>query len=196
MRKQVKSQPKRRQLETELLGVIMKRQTVLAGLTMVAVLTLVSACQQDPQMIKRAQLAGYENRQLKKQIEQKDAEIAALKQQHAMAQQQKDAEIAALKQQIEQALQKIQNIQKQLDETTNLAKQADAENLRLKDQSLQRDAEITNLKQQVNTMSEDNMRSQQMIFITQLTELLAQCQQKLAKYEPVVDANVPAEPNQ
>jgi predicted RNase H-like nuclease (RuvC/YqgF family) len=91
----------------------MKRQTVFAGLTMMAVLTLVSACQQDPQMIKRAQLAGYENRQLKKQIEQKDAEIAVLKQQHEKAQQdlqqQKDAEITALKQQIEQAQQKIQN---------------------------------------------------------------------------------------
>jgi chromosome segregation ATPase len=178
----------------------MKRQTVLAGLTMVAVLTLVSACQQDPQMIKRAQLAGYENRQLKKQIEQKDAEIAALKKQHATAQQdlqqQKDAKIAALTQQIEQTQQKIQNIQEQLDKVTSLAKQADAENLRLKDQSLQKDAEITNFKQQVNTMSEDNMRSQQMIFITQLTESLAECQQKLVKYEPAVDANVPAEPNQ
>jgi hypothetical protein len=40
------------------------------------------------------------------------------------------------------------------------------------------------------------MRSQQMIFITQLTESLAECQQKLVKYEPAVDANVPAEPNQ
>ncbi len=174
----------------------MKKQTVLVGLTMMAVLTLVSACQQDDQMIKRAQLAGYENRQLKKQIEQKDAEIAALKQQHTMAQQQKDTEITALKQQIEQAQQKIRNIQEQLDKVTSLAKQADAENLRLKDLSLQKDAEITSLKQQVNAMDEKNMQSQQMIFITHLTESLAQCQQKLAKYEPAVDANVPAEPNQ
>lgn len=174
----------------------MKRQTVFAGLTMMAVLTLVSACQQDDQMIKRAQLAGYENRQLKKQIEQKDADIAALKQQHAMAQQQKDTEITALKQQIEQAQQKIRNIQEQLDKTTSLAKQADAENLRLKDLSLQKDAEITSLKQQVNTMSEDNMRSQQMLLITQLMESLAECRQKLAKYEPVADGNTPVEPNQ
>jgi chromosome segregation ATPase len=178
----------------------MKRQTVLAGLTMMAVLTLVSACQQDDQMIKRAQLAGYENRQLKKQIEQKDAEIAALKQQHAMAQQnlqqQKDAKIAALTQQIEQAQQKIQNIQEQLDKVTSLAKQANAENLRLKDLSLQKDAEIVKLKQTADVMQEKNMRSQQMLLITQLMESLAECRQKLAKYEPAVDANVPAEPNQ
>jgi hypothetical protein len=66
----------------------------------------------------------------------------------------------------------------------------------LKKQVLEKDSKITTLTQEVSVMSEDNMRSQQMIFITQLTELLAQCQQKLAKYEPVVDASVPAEPNQ
>jgi predicted RNase H-like nuclease (RuvC/YqgF family) len=178
----------------------MKKQTVLAGLTMVAVLTLVSACQQDDQMIKRAQLAGYENRQLKKQIEQKDAEIAALKQQHAVAQQdlqqQKDTEITALKQQIEQARQKIQNIQEQLDKTTILAKQAADENKRLQEESRQKDARVAEMTRQVNAMDENNMRSQQMQLVIQLTESLAQCQQKLAKYEPAADVNVPAEPNQ
>jgi chromosome segregation ATPase len=156
----------------------MKKQTVLTGLIMMAVLTLVSACQQDPQMVKRAQLIGDENHQLKKQIEQKKVEIAALKQQ------------------IEQAQQEIQNIQEQLDKTAGLVKQADAENLQLKDLSLRKDAEITNFKQQVNTMNDENMRSQEMMVITQLMKSLSECQQKLAKYEPVADANIPAEPNQ
>jgi predicted nucleic acid-binding Zn-ribbon protein len=129
-------------------------------------------------MIKRAQLVGYENRQLKKQIEQKDTGIAALKGQLDLTQK------------------TLQSTQEQLNQATALVKQTTDENKRLEEEVRQKNARITGLTQTVDVMQEKNMQSQQMIFITQLTESLVECRQKLAKYEPAVDANAPAEPNQ
>lgn len=185
----------------------MKRQTIQTGLTAAIIIMLVSACQQDDQMVKRAQIAGYENRSLKKEIEQKDAEIASLKQQkdakYDKIVKQKDAEVAVLKQKIEQTQQKIRALQEQFDRTSEQAQRFGMENQRFKEDFRQKDSQIAELQQQVNLMDEKNMRNQEHKMIVSLMEILAECGNKLAKYEPVealpvipfsvADANEPAQ---
>ena len=187
----------------------MKRRAVFAGFALTAVLTLVSACQQEDSawMIKRAQLAGNENLRLKKEIEQKDAQIALLTQQkdakYDKIVKQKDAEVAVLKQKIEQTQQKIRTLQEQFDRTSEQAQRFGMENQRFKEDFRQKDSQIAELQQQVNLMDEKNMRTQEHKMIISLMEILAECGNKLAKYEPVealpvipfsvADANEPAQ---
>lgn len=58
-------------------------------LTLAAALALLTGCRQsDSQLVQRAKLVGSENIQLKKQLEQKEKEIQALRQQMAEQEQQ------------------------------------------------------------------------------------------------------------
>ncbi len=58
----------------------MTRQIITLSLAALGLVTLASACQpSSDSMVRRAQLVGNENLKLKKEIQQKDAEIAELK---------------------------------------------------------------------------------------------------------------------
>jgi septal ring factor EnvC (AmiA/AmiB activator) len=164
----------------------MKIQTLLTGFAATAIILSVSACRTDnEQMIKRARLAGNENLRLKKEIEQKDARIAELKQQ------------------TEQTQQKIRTLQEQFDRTSKQAHQFDIENQQFKEDFRQKDSQIAELLQQVNLINEKDMRTQEQKTIANLLEILAKCENRLAKYEPVeappvipfslADANEPAQ---
>ncbi len=165
----------------------MEKQTIQTGLAAVMIMIGGLACRQEnsAQMIRRAQLVGDENLRLKKELQQKDARLVSLERQ------------------LEQTRQKKQELQERSDQLAEKTQQMEDENASLKKETQQKSVEIAELQQQVNLMDEKNMRTQEHKMIVSLMEILAECGNKLAKYEPVealpvipfsvADANEPAQ---